>query len=113
MFSIITATTAPPTVFQRSPAMIAVILDHLCGYALPDALPVHARAPLADGTYCGFTRLAAKLRAQAGLSAGLCEDKGSNGGRAVELDDQGYTARRGLYRGACRRLVARSKARHH
>ncbi|EJD41326.1 hypothetical protein AURDEDRAFT_138634 [Auricularia subglabra TFB-10046 SS5] len=85
--NVFTATTAPPTVFQRSPATFAVILDHLCGYALPDPLPVPRDRLLADARYYGFTRLAAQLVAQASLPAVGWEDKGFNGGPVVELND--------------------------
>ncbi|KAH7101055.1 hypothetical protein BKA62DRAFT_704957 [Auriculariales sp. MPI-PUGE-AT-0066] len=61
--NIFTRTTAPPTVFQRSPFLFTLVVDHLCGYPLPDPLPAPATrtALLADARFYGFQKLEQQL----------------------------------------------------
>ena len=58
-----TTSSTPPTVFQRSPVLFALIVDHLCGYPLPDPLPPPATRAglLADARFYKFQRLEREL----------------------------------------------------
>lgn len=84
--NIFTSNAAPPTVFQRSAAVFAVIVDHLCGYPLPDPMPVPRARLLADARFYGFTRLAAELVALDSIPPVGWEGKGFCG-PVVDLQD--------------------------
>lgn len=84
--NIFTANPAPPTVFQRSPAVFALVVDHLCGYPLPDPLPVPKARLLADARFYGFQQLATELATLGAIPPVGWEGKGFCG-PVVDLQD--------------------------